>query len=719
MASVYSFPNAMSDWNLKQNPLAPTAGVLGAMTQDDSGAMPEVKESAEARVPQMPTAQPQQQAPQATVTPFGGKSPDVYKSGFDAAEERKNAWDLVKEDPQTTLIAFAMSMMANNDGTRNVTQLVGQAGLDALTAVQAREKARYERGLAADKIGYERFKDKQANDLNVRKQDWTEQFQNDQMKRGWEDLRIKDAESGLKQRKLQKELDDAAAIDRIIYGGSVAPSGGRPTSASTPFVARQDENSAWVLPGSRTADEIKSLLSTGTVKGLSPEVEGMIREAAAEYGVDPNLMMAVAMQESGGSHIGKDGKVVTSPKNAVGIMQVIPNDAHEYGFKPEDAYDLRGNIRYGAAELARKLKESGGDINEALLRYNWGSGNVNAYKKTGKGYYKQAIPQEAYEYADKVFGRATPAQSAAGIPVVNGNGIQPTDTTGAPRIGQQSAIPGFRMYSPQEQAVLARTDAGRSILKYNSPSEMLKAGSEMRKAAAEERKLDPGFQLDQAHRGNINTQQMKDLETYQKYSSQLPRLMQMERLFENGFKTGYGQEFFDQAGIIAKTFGASDDFIKSLGANNPQAVAEYRNLVMRNVFDELALQKGVQTEGDAQRAQALWMALGNTTEGNRILNQIAIASVKRNMEMQQRSMDAWMESGGDPSKYNKLMKEWHDKQDSLFVGKNAMFGNVYAKYFRQDENGKDVPVSNGEKKVDTEQVTLPDGRKLTMGRASR
>jgi len=155
--------------------------------------------------------------------------------------------------------------------------------------------------------------------------------------------------------------------------------------------------------------------SGGTVNVL-PQYKPMLEQAAQQAGVDPVLLQAIAMQESDG---GRDLR--TSRAGAVGLMQIMPSVAKEIGGNRDNMQD---NIRMGAQYFAKMLKMSGGDVREALLRYNWGPGNVDAWKKTGKGVNGQEMPQEAQEYADKVLGHikggtaGAQAQPAQAMPAV-------------------------------------------------------------------------------------------------------------------------------------------------------------------------------------------------------------------------------------------------------------------------------------------------------------
>ena len=102
-----------------------------------------------------------------------------------------------------------------------------------------------------------------------------------------------------------------------------------------------------------------------------PEIEAIIDEMAAAYGVDPNLVKAVATVESGWTQ----GAV--SVTDARGVMQIMPGTAQYlqdevFGYPlnyDTSAYD---NIKMGAKYLALLLDSTGGDEHLAVASYYQG-----------------------------------------------------------------------------------------------------------------------------------------------------------------------------------------------------------------------------------------------------------------------------------------------------------------------------------------------------------
>ena len=115
---------------------------------------------------------------------------------------------------------------------------------------------------------------------------------------------------------------------------------------------------------------------------------GVINEAAQKYGVDPNLVAAMAFRES------RFDANAVSRIGAQGVMQLMPKTARALGVK--DSFDARQNILGGTKYLKYLLDRFDGNIDLTLAAYNAGPELV---AKAGPN-----ATQEAKEYVAAVKG---------------------------------------------------------------------------------------------------------------------------------------------------------------------------------------------------------------------------------------------------------------------------------------------------------------------------
>ena len=100
-------------------------------------------------------------------------------------------------------------------------------------------------------------------------------------------------------------------------------------------------------------------------------LDEIFQKVSDEYGVDVNLLKAVAQAESG-----FDASAV-SYCGAMGMMQLMPATAESLGV--EDPFDAEQSITGGAKMLGYLLDDYNGNVTLALAAYNAGSGSVQKY----------------------------------------------------------------------------------------------------------------------------------------------------------------------------------------------------------------------------------------------------------------------------------------------------------------------------------------------------
>lgn len=110
-------------------------------------------------------------------------------------------------------------------------------------------------------------------------------------------------------------------------------------------------------------------------KALSPDKRKLVKlveSVAARYKVDPRLVLAVITAESNFE------SAAVSPKNALGLMQLIPETAER--FNVTDPLQPQQNLKGGIAYLRWLLAYFRGDVQLALAGYNAGEGAVDRHR---------------------------------------------------------------------------------------------------------------------------------------------------------------------------------------------------------------------------------------------------------------------------------------------------------------------------------------------------
>ena len=142
------------------------------------------------------------------------------------------------------------------------------------------------------------------------------------------------------------------------------------------YAAEHSESTADGLAPPRLAD-VKPAADPDcpTVQGTPDQavIKTWVNLFAREYGIDPDLVLAVMAVES------NFNPRALSPKGARGLMQLLPVTAKRFGV--QDIWDPVQNIRGGISYLRWLIEEYSGRLRLVLSAYNAGEQAVEHYNR--------------------------------------------------------------------------------------------------------------------------------------------------------------------------------------------------------------------------------------------------------------------------------------------------------------------------------------------------
>ena len=113
-------------------------------------------------------------------------------------------------------------------------------------------------------------------------------------------------------------------------------------------------------------------VASPAVQIVTKDVARLVEHWAPRYSIDPALVMALIRVES------KFDATAVSPKNAQGLMQLMPATASRFGVK--NAFDIVDNLKGGLAYLRWLMSYFKGDVPLVLAAYNAGESAVERYR---------------------------------------------------------------------------------------------------------------------------------------------------------------------------------------------------------------------------------------------------------------------------------------------------------------------------------------------------
>lgn len=125
--------------------------------------------------------------------------------------------------------------------------------------------------------------------------------------------------------------------------------------------------------GRRTPNLIDAAQPSVDYRAIAPQkIVDLVMEMAPQYQVAPQLVLAIIATESNFNSLAR------SPKNAQGLMQLIPQTSERFNVK--NPYDPAQNIRGGLTYLRWLLAYFEGNVVLVAAAYNAGEGKVERYR---------------------------------------------------------------------------------------------------------------------------------------------------------------------------------------------------------------------------------------------------------------------------------------------------------------------------------------------------
>ncbi|MGX1958456.1 transglycosylase SLT domain-containing protein [Serratia proteamaculans] len=156
------------------------------------------------------------------------------------------------------------------------------------------------------------------------------------------------------------------------------------------------------------AQSVKSPQARGAGKKLLDWMGSQFSQLEQQFNLPSGLLRSVATTESGGNQFAVSGA------GAKGLFQFMDATAKDMGLRGGDVFDPEKSASAAAKYLSQLLKQTGGNLHEAIAAYNWGIGNV---QKKGLG----MAPEETRNYVPKVLAGLQVGSAASAQNHVNSN----------------------------------------------------------------------------------------------------------------------------------------------------------------------------------------------------------------------------------------------------------------------------------------------------------
>lgn len=521
--------------------------------------------------------------------------------GVQPAQKNVSMADVVSDNPGFLAGVTALSMLANNNGRRNFGQLLGRGGLDALGALG--NAGMY--GLQRDRVA--------TQDALARAQ-WEASREDRGLANAISlgNLQLNQQRLGIAQQQAQREAADRALFGRLMgLPGLTGGSGqgvdmdplkmpripdGTTLSAST----LPPKNQRPAGPDGAPLDKAAMTNNPGNVGNYGDQVRVYPSMLDGLKGMRANLLSPTyAKNPTVAAIISR-----WSPSNENDTSALIKDTAAMMGVDPNQPLNL--NDPQTMKNLMRAIT-----VNEGSYKYVPADEFDMAVglKPVPSGY--RSVDYRGNQQAQN----GTPYSGVSG-------GVSPNLMAAASFPGELGAAAG-RVAGLQQQQ--EKNDLDRAKLDF------------------ERTKASPRYMFNQKlaegsaafYNSLISDVSAKDdmITNAETLKSILPNL-----------KSGPLQDKIDLVNQFLHKIGFSGNFI---GANDVRDADALQYLINKNVLNVLAEQKGVQTEGDSERAKRTYARLENSPEGNDWMVHYMLNIANRGKEKDLYLLDQMRKNGGD------------------------------------------------------------------------
>jgi hypothetical protein len=198
------------------------------------------------------------------------------------------------------------------------------------------------------------------------------------------------------------------------------------------------------MPRTASNARRRRVMRLGALAAANPSIAALVMQIAAQYGLNPSLILAQATQESG-----LNPNAVNPKSGAQGVMQLMPATAAQFGVS--NPFDPVQNITAGCKYMAQLLSEFNGDIASALAAYDWGPGNVTKAQAQYGASWLYYAPAETQNYVMAIAGIAPVPPQVTTIDATTGEVVTDDSGDDATSIAPETAslIPGLNMTTNQ------------------------------------------------------------------------------------------------------------------------------------------------------------------------------------------------------------------------------------------------------------------------------